>query len=130
MAMCEERMAKIMLVTGGGRGIGAATCRLAAARGYAVAINYARDRDAAQALADEIVRAGGRAITVQADVAHAREVEAMFRTVDHELGRLDVLVNNAGIVDTSMRFDEMDVARWERMFAVNVIGSMSCAKEA
>ncbi|HEY4374541.1 MAG TPA: SDR family oxidoreductase [Burkholderiales bacterium] len=123
-------MSKIMLVTGGSRGIGAATCRLAAARGYTVAINYASNRDAAQALADEIARAGGRAIAVKADVAQAGEVEAMFRTVDKELGRLDALVNNAGIVDTSMRFDEMDAVRWTRMFAVNVIGSMSCAKEA
>jgi NAD(P)-dependent dehydrogenase (short-subunit alcohol dehydrogenase family) len=123
-------MSKIMLVTGGGRGIGAATCRLAAARGYAVAVNYAQNRDTAQALADEIVKGGGRAIAVQADVANAREVEAMFRTVDNELGRLDALVNNAGIVDAAMRFDEMDAARWERMFAVNVIGTMNCAKEA
>jgi NAD(P)-dependent dehydrogenase (short-subunit alcohol dehydrogenase family) len=123
-------MGKIMLVTGGGRGIGAATCRLAAARGYAVAINYTQNRGAAQALADEINRGGGQAIAVQADVAQEREVEAMFRTVDRELGKLDALVNNAGIVDTSMRFDEMDAARWQRMFAVNVIGAMSCAKEA
>lgn len=123
-------MQKIMLVTGGGRGIGASTCRLAAARGYAVAINYARDEAAARALADEIEKAGGRAITVRADVAVESEVEAMFRSVDAELGRLDVLVNNAGIVDTAMRFDEMSAARWQRMFAVNVIGSMSCARQA
>lgn len=123
-------MAKIMLVTGGGRGIGAATCRLAAARGYAVAVNYTRNRQAAQAVADEIAKAGGKALAVQADIAHAGEVEAMFRTVDQALGRVDALVNNAGIVDTSMRFDEMDAARWQRMFAVNVIGSMNCAKEA
>ena len=123
-------MGKIMLVTGGGRGIGAATCRLAAARGYAVAINYTQNRGAAQALAEEIIKDGGRAIAVQADVAVEREVEAMFRTVDAELGRLDALVNNAGIVDMAMRFDEMEAARWQRMFAVNVIGTMSCAKEA
>ena len=123
-------MSKIMLVTGGGRGIGAATCRLAAARGYAVAVNYTQNRAAAQEVAEAIVKAGGRAIAVQADVAVEGEVQAMFRTVDAELGRLDVLVNNAGIVDTAMRFDEMDEARWQRMFAVNVIGAMSCAKEA
>jgi len=123
-------MSKIMLVTGGGRGIGAATCRLAAARGYAVAVNYAQNAVAAQALVGEIVAAGGRAIAVQADVAVESEVEAMFRTVDAKLGRLDVLVNNAGIVDMAMRFDEMDAARWQRMFAVNVIGAMSCAKQA
>jgi len=123
-------MGKIMLVTGGGRGIGAATCRLAAARGYSVAINYAQNQAAADALAGEIAKAGGRAIAVQADVAIEREVEAMFRTVDSELGRLDVLVNNAGIVDLTMRFDEMNAERWQRMFAVNVIGAMSCAREA
>jgi NAD(P)-dependent dehydrogenase (short-subunit alcohol dehydrogenase family) len=126
----EEAMQKIMLVTGGGRGIGAATCRLAAQRGYAVAINYTQNRAAAQALADEIARAGGKAIAVQADVADEAQVAAMFRTVDEELGRLDVLVNNAGIVDTAMRFDEMDAARWRRMFEVNVIGAMNCAKQA
>ena len=123
-------MGKIMLVTGGGRGIGAATCRLAAARGYAVAINYSQNSAAAQTLADEIIRAGGRAIAVQADVADEPAVEAMFRTVDKQLGRLDVLVNNAGIVDMAMRFDEMDAARWQRMFAVNVIGAMNCARQA
>ena len=123
-------MGKIMLVTGGGRGIGAATCRLAAARGYAVAVNYTQNRAAAQEVAEAIVKAGGRAIAVQADVAVEGEVQAMFRTVDAALGRLDVLVNNAGIVDLAMRFDQMDAARWQRMFAVNVIGAMSCARQA
>lgn len=123
-------MGKIMLVTGGGRGIGAATCRLAAARGYAVAVNYTAKRETAQAVVDEIVKGGGRAIAVQADVADAAQVEAMFRVVDRELGRLDALVNNAGIVDTAARFEDMDAARWTRMFAVNVIGTMNCAKAA
>jgi len=123
-------MSKIMLVTGGGRGIGAATCRLAAARGYAVAVNYAQNRATADALVRDIVAGGGAAIAVQADVAVEAEVEAMFATVDRELGTLSVLVNNAGIVDIAMRFDEMDAARWQRMFAVNVIGAMSCAKQA
>ena len=123
-------MQKIMLVTGGGRGIGAATCRLAAARGYAVAINYAGNHAAANALVEEIGRAGGRAIAVQADVADEHAVQAMFKAVDAQLGRIDVLVNNAGIVDTAMRFDEMNAARWQRMFAVNVIGTMNCARQA
>jgi len=123
-------MSKIMLVTGGGRGIGAATCRLAAARGYAVAVNYAQNRATADALVRDIVAGGGAAIAVQADVAVEAEVEAMFATVDRELGTLSVLVNNAGIVDIAMRFDEMDAARWQRMFAVNVIGAMNCAKQA
>jgi NAD(P)-dependent dehydrogenase (short-subunit alcohol dehydrogenase family) len=123
-------MSKIMLVTGGGRGIGAATCRLAAARGYAVAVNYAQNRSTADALVRDIIAAGGAAIAVQADVAVEAEVEAMFATVDRELGTLSVLVNNAGIVDIATRFDAMDAARWQRMFAVNVIGAMSCTKQA
>jgi NAD(P)-dependent dehydrogenase (short-subunit alcohol dehydrogenase family) len=123
-------MEKIMLVTGGGRGIGAATCRLAAARGYAVAVNYAQNRGAAQALVEAIVQDGGRAMAVQADVAVESEVEAMFRQVDSELGSLSVLVNNAGIVDQTMRLDQMSAARWQRMFGVNVFGTMSCAREA
>jgi len=123
-------MSKIMLVTGGGRGIGASVCRLAAARGYAVAINYTSNDKAAHALVAEIKEQGGKAIKVQADVSFEREVERMFQQVDAELGTLDVLVNNAGIVDLMMRFDEMDAARWQRMFAVNVIGTMNCAKQA
>ena len=118
-------MAKVMIVTGGGRGIGAATARLAAKRGYAVCVNYARDRASAEALAREI-----KGIAVQADVAVESDVLRMFKEVDQKLGKLDVLVNNAGIVDRAARVDELSVARIERMFAVNVTGSILCAREA
>jgi NAD(P)-dependent dehydrogenase (short-subunit alcohol dehydrogenase family) len=118
-------MAQIMLVTGGSRGIGAATARLAAQRGYKVAINYVRDRTAAEALARQT---GG--IAVGADVAQEDDVVRMFEEVDRRLGRLTVLVNNAGVVDRSMRVDEMSAARITRMFAINVTGSFLCAREA
>lgn len=120
----------VLLVTGGGRGIGAATARLAARRGWAVAVNYAANSLAA----DEVVRAiraeGGRALTVQADVADEAQVLRMFEKVDAKLGRLTGLVNNAGVVDVTARVDEMSAARWKRMFDINVFGSFLCAREA
>src|SRR5690349_8400300 len=118
-------MAKVMLITGGGRGIGAATARLAAARGYKVCVNYARD----QASAEKLARAIG-GIAVQADVAAEKDVLRLFSEVDQRLGRLTVLVNNAGIVDKAARVDELSLARIERMLAVNVTGSLLCAREA
>ncbi len=118
-------MAKVMIVTGGGRGIGAATARLAARRGYKVCVNYARDRASAEALAREI---GG--IAVQADVAVESQVMKLFEETDRKLGKLSVLVNNAGIVDRAARVDELSLERIERMFAVNVTGSILCAREA
>jgi NAD(P)-dependent dehydrogenase (short-subunit alcohol dehydrogenase family) len=121
---------QVLLITGGGRGIGAATALLAAGRGYAVAVNYASNSLAA----DEVVRAiragGGTAMAVQADVGDEAQVMAMFEKVDAKLGRLTALVNSAGIVDVTARVDEMSVARLERMFRVNVIGSFLCAREA
>lgn len=123
-------MDKVLLVTGGSRGIGAATALLAAKRGYAVAVNYTSNSLAV----DEVVRAiradGGTAITVQADVGDEAQVLAMFDKVDAKLGRLTALVNNAGIVDVQARVDEMSVARLERMLRINVIGSFLCAREA
>ena len=121
---------QVVMVTGGSRGIGAATARLMGARGWAVAVNYTSNAQAADAVAGAIRQAGGRAITVQADVAQEDQVLAMFRTVDAELGRLTALVNNAGIVDTTQRVDEMSLARLRRMFDINVIGSFLCAREA
>ena len=118
-------MAGVMLVTGSSRGIGAATARLAAERGYKVCVNYVRDRAAGEALAREI---GG--IAVGADVALEADVVRMFAEVDRLLGRLTVLVNNAGVVDVAARVDEMSMARLERMFAINVTGSFLCAREA
>ena len=123
-------MDKVLLITGGSRGIGAACALLAARRGFAVAVNYASNSLAA----DEVVRAiraeGGSAIAVQADVGDEAQVRAMFEQVDAELGRLTALVNNAGVVDLQARVDEMSVARLERMFRINVIGSFVCAREA
>jgi len=121
---------KVLLVTGGSRGIGAATCLLAAKSGWAVAVNYAANSLAA----DEVVRAiradGGRAMAVQADVADEAQVLRMFEQIDAKFGRLTGLVNNAGVVDQRARLDEMDMARWRRMFDINVIGSLLCAREA
>jgi NAD(P)-dependent dehydrogenase (short-subunit alcohol dehydrogenase family) len=119
-----------VLVTGGSRGIGAATARLAAARGFDVAINYQRDAGAAEAIAEEVRALGRRALCVQADVADEAAVEAMFRRLDAEMPRLSGLVNNAGIVAMKARLDEMDVARWRRMFDTNVVGSFLCAQLA
>jgi NAD(P)-dependent dehydrogenase (short-subunit alcohol dehydrogenase family) len=115
---------RILLVTGGSRGIGAATARLAASRGFAVAVNYVRERDAAERLAKEI---GG--VAIQADVAVEADVVRMFEALD-KLGRLTALVNNAGIVDRGTRVDSMTAARIARMFAINVTGSFLCAREA
>jgi NAD(P)-dependent dehydrogenase (short-subunit alcohol dehydrogenase family) len=124
------RMSRVLLVTGGGRGIGAATCLLAAQRGYAVAVNYHANSLAADEVVRQIRAAGGRAIAVQADVADESQVLRLFEQVDAKLGRLDALVNNAGVVDVAQRVDEMSVARWQRMFNTNVIGSLVCAREA
>lgn len=120
----------VLLVTGGGRGIGAATARLAASQGWAVAVNYTANSLAADEVVRGIRELGGTAITVQADVADEAQVLAMFQKIDAKLGRLTGLVNNAGVVDVSARVDEMSVARWRRMFDINVIGSMLCAREA
>jgi NAD(P)-dependent dehydrogenase (short-subunit alcohol dehydrogenase family) len=114
-----------MVVTGGGRGIGAATARLAAQRGYKVCINYLRDGKSAAALASET---GG--LAVQGDVASEQDVVRLFKTVDEKLGRVAVLVNNAGIVDRGTRVEAMSAERIQRMLAVNVTGSFLCAREA
>ena len=121
---------QVLLVTGGGRGIGAATALLAARRGYAVAVNYASNSLAADETVRAIRAAGGKAIAVQADVGDETQVMAMFEQVDAKLGRLTALVNSAGVVDVRARVDEMSAARLERMFRINVIGSFVCAREA
>ena len=123
-------MDQVLLITGGGRGIGAATALLAAKRGYAVAVNYASNSLAADEVVRGIRAGGGTAMSVQADVGDEAQVLAMFEKVDAKLGRLTALVNNAGIVDVPARVDEMSVARLERMFRINVIGSFLCAREA
>jgi NAD(P)-dependent dehydrogenase (short-subunit alcohol dehydrogenase family) len=122
--------AGIVLVTGGSRGIGAACALQAARAGFDVAVNYARDAEAAEAVADAVRGAGRRAITVQGDVSSEAQVLAMFTAVDCELGPLRGLVNNAGVIDVPQRVDEMTLARFERMFAINVTGSFLCARES
>ena len=123
-------MQPIALITGGSRGIGAATALLAAQRGYAVAVNYSSNSLAADEVVRQIRAAGGTAITVQADVAVESQVMAMFDKIDAKLGPLSSLVNNAGVVDVTCRVDAMDVARLQRMFATNVISAFVCAREA
>jgi NAD(P)-dependent dehydrogenase (short-subunit alcohol dehydrogenase family) len=119
-----------LIVTGGGRGIGAETAKLAAARGYDVCVNYVRHQAAADSVVAEIVRGGGRAIAVRADVAIEADVLQLFERCDRELGPLGGLVNNAGVLETQARVDAMDAARIGRVFATNVTGAFLCAREA
>lgn len=123
-------MKPAMIVTGGGRGIGAATARLAAERGYAVCVNYASNRAAAERVVSEIAGAGGSAIAVQGDVAKEADVLRLFDEAARALGPLAALVNNAGILEQQMRLDTMSAQRLERVFAVNVTGAFLCAREA
>jgi len=124
------RVQQVCLVTGGSRGIGAATALLAARQGYAVAVNYAASAQAADAVVRQITDAGGKALALQADVAQEAQVLAMFAAIDRDLGRLTALVNNAGVVDVTARLEDMSVARLRRMFDINVLGAMVCAREA
>lgn len=120
----------VVLITGGARGIGAAAARLAARRGYAVCVNYRATADAAARLVDALRQEGGEAMAVQADVASEAEVVALFQAVDRQWGRLDALVNNAGILETQMRVEDMDAARIQRILATNVVGAFICCREA
>ncbi len=121
---------EVMVVTGGGRGIGAATAKLGAQRGYAVCVNYLRQGDAAAAVVAAITGAGGRAVAVQGDVAREADVLHLFDTAQRELGPVTALVNNAGILERQGRLDEMDASRFERVFATNITGAFLCAREA
>ena len=123
-------MDKVVLITGGGRGIGAATARLAARRGYAVCLNYLRNRTTAEGVISGIREGGGKAIAVAADVSSEPDVMRLFDTCDKELGPLTALVNNAAILELQMRVDEMDVARLQRVFSTNIVGPFLCAREA
>ena len=123
-------MTQIVLITGASRGIGAATALLAAAQGYAVAVNYTANSLAADEVVRQIRASGGQAMAVRADVAKEAEVMVMFDKIDAKFGRLTALVNNAGVVDDVCRVDALTTARLERMFGVNVFGSFTCAREA
>jgi len=121
---------KVVLITGGSRGIGAATARLAAARGYDVCVNFHTNRDAAARVVRDIQGAGTRAVAVAADVSVEADLVRLFEACDTSFGRLDALVNNAGILETQMRVDAMDAARISRVLATNVVGPFICAREA
>jgi NAD(P)-dependent dehydrogenase (short-subunit alcohol dehydrogenase family) len=123
-------MSGTLVVTGGGRGIGAATARLAAQRGYAVCLCYRQQRAAAEAVAREIEGAGGRALAFAADVALEADVAALFERCEAALGQPTALVNNAGVLETQLRLEQMSLERWQRVFATNVFGAFLCAREA
>jgi NAD(P)-dependent dehydrogenase (short-subunit alcohol dehydrogenase family) len=126
----DKTMGKIVLVTGGSRGIGAATCQLLAENGYDVAINYRDDKAAAEAVADAVCRQGGRSVVLRADVGLEEEVINMFETVDRELGTLDALVNNAGVTGPKGRVDALSEADIISVLRTNLVGSMICCREA
>ena len=119
-----------MVITGASRGIGAATARLAAQRGYAVCLNYRSSGEAAAQLTEDLRRQGAKALAVQADVGVESEVVRLFETVDRELGPIAVLVNNAGMLERQMTVAEMPADRLTRVFNTNVVGSFLCAREA
>jgi NAD(P)-dependent dehydrogenase (short-subunit alcohol dehydrogenase family) len=123
-------LGKVLLITGGSRGIGAATARLAAERGYAVGVNYRRSREAADAVVESIASTGGHAVAVGADVSVEADVMRLFDAVHHRLGPITALVNNAGVLESQMRLDAMDADRIHRVFATNVVGAFICAREA
>lgn len=125
-----DMRAPVILITGGGRGVGAATARLAAAQGYDVAISFVADAAAAQAVVADVQAAGRRGLAVRADSADPEQVERLFAAVDHEFGQLDVLVNNAAIIAPQSRLEQLDIERLRRIFAVNAIGPMLCAQQA
>ena len=121
---------KILLVTGGSRGIGAAIARRAGREGYAVAVNYLRDKAAADAVAADIAATGGKAVAIQADVAKEADIERLFAETDRRLGRLTHLVNNAGITGRSQRLDKVDIGTLRAVFDLNILGAFLCAQAA
>lgn len=120
----------LILITGGSRGVGAATARLAAARGYDVAITFVSNEAAARAVAADVEDAGRRALAIRADSADPDKIAQLFSTIDEEFGRIDVLVNNAGIIAQQSRLEDVGFERMQRIFAVNAIGPMLCARQA
>ncbi len=128
--MDKVTQAPLILITGGSRGVGAATARLAAARGYDVAISYVANEPAALAVVADVQAAGRRALAVQADSADPEQVAQLFAAIDRTFGRIDVLVNNAGVLATQSRLEDLGHERMQRIFAVNAIGPMLCAQQA
>jgi NAD(P)-dependent dehydrogenase (short-subunit alcohol dehydrogenase family) len=126
----SSKLKKVVVITGGSRGIGAATARLAAARSYAVCVSYLKNHVAANAVVNEIRSGGGQAIAIAADVAVEADVVSLFKAIDAQLGPVTALVNNAGILETQMRVEDMDAGRLNRIFATNVTGCFLCAREA
>ena len=123
-------MTPVILITGAGRGIGAATARLAAERGYAVCVNYRQNRAAAESVVAGLQASGARAVAVAADVGVEGDVVRLFETCDRALGVPSAVVNNAGILEQQMRVETMDAARLQRVFATNIVGPFLCAREA
>lgn len=123
-------MSKVILVTGGSRGIGRSAAKLAGARGWSVGVNYAGNARAAAEAVAEVEKAGGKAIAIMGDVASEKDVIAMFDATSKAFGYIDGLVNNAGILAPSLPLAEMTVERMRRLFEVNILGSYMCAREA
>lgn len=123
-------MTKIILVTGGSRGIGAETARLAGEAGFDVCVNYHHNEAAADEVVKAVIATGQRAIAVKANVASESEVAELFKTVDRELGPLTALVNNAGILEQRSDLEDVSLQRFKRIFETNVYGSFLCAREA
>lgn len=123
-------MENVIVITGASRGIGAVTAKLAAARGYAVCVNYHKNNKAADEVVEDIVANGGNAIAVAADVSLESDVKRLFDVVDKKLGTITALVNNAGILEKQIRVEDVDAARLNRIFSANVVGSFLCAREA
>ena len=123
-------MDEVLIITGASRGIGAATARIAGRSGYAVCVNYLKNKAAAMQIVEEIKADGGRALALGADISQEEEVVKLFHTVDDKLGKISALVNNAGILETQMRIENMDAARLNRVFLTNITGSFLCAREA
>jgi NAD(P)-dependent dehydrogenase (short-subunit alcohol dehydrogenase family) len=122
--------APLILITGGSRGVGAATARLAAAQGYDVAISFVANESAAMAVVADVEALGRRALAVRADSADPEQVAQLFAAIDQTFGRIDVLVNNAAILSRQSRLEDLEFARMQRIFAVNAIGPMLCAQQA
>ena len=128
--MATGPSAPLILITGGSRGVGAATARLAAAQGYDVVISYINNEAAALGVVADVQALGRRALAIRADSADPEQVAHLFRAIDETFGRIDVLVNNAAIIALQSRFEDLDVARMQRIFAINAIGPMLCAQQA